>query len=392
VQSEYLGVRGAVLGEAIGDALGHPIEFRKTHKVVDLEVNNEFTDDTQMFCAIGEALVEAPPHINSEAFMHCVAKNFDNWRHNPLGGSHRAPGGNCMEAVRRLGAGVSWRSAGGLDFKGNGSAMRSGVVGAMYWKNPKLAFRFGCMTSVATHNNLESILGAGVVAYLVAASIRGDSFSQAVSMALMLCSEFENPEVVESYPRTVPLASGFQNQNPWYLISRFSIAYIQGADCGSVMSPANFVQLVGDHNSEFLSSRFSHIVADGAVVPAVAEAIFFNARFDTFEDIVLNAVNHSDDADTIGAISGTIAGARGLPIKEDWTNRIELDFYLKTLADRIWDISVGVPVQTAPQVVLDEVVDATVVDDILEITDDIEDIGIEDAFDLVSNSDEEVEF
>ena len=58
-------VIGSVLGEAIGDALGHPIEFQKTHKVIGLPSSNpsdnKFTDDTQMFCAVGEALLESPP-------------------------------------------------------------------------------------------------------------------------------------------------------------------------------------------------------------------------------------------------------------------------------------------------------------------------------------------
>jgi len=47
--------------------------------------------------------------------------------------------------------------SGALNGKGNGTAMRSGVVGAMYWKNPNYAFRIGALQSVNTHNNLEAI-------------------------------------------------------------------------------------------------------------------------------------------------------------------------------------------------------------------------------------------
>src|SRR5271157_3697804 len=84
-------VKGAIFGQAIGDALGHPIEFQKTHKVVGLEPDNKFTDDTQMFAAIGEAMLEAPPHLDTEKFMDVLAQKFIDWRSNPLGGSHRAP-------------------------------------------------------------------------------------------------------------------------------------------------------------------------------------------------------------------------------------------------------------------------------------------------------------
>src|ERR1700739_3720340 len=171
---------GAVLGEAIGDAIGHPIEDKwagtEDKQVDGLLDDNKFTDDTQMFCAIGEAMLASPPHESEEKFMVTLSEKFEEWRKNPLGGSHRAPGGNCMESVRKLGAGISWRKAGGLDYKGNGTAMRSGIVGCMYWQNPEFAFRIGCLTSVPTHNNLEPILAAGTVAYLVAAQIKGFTF------------------------------------------------------------------------------------------------------------------------------------------------------------------------------------------------------------------------
>jgi len=45
-------------------------------------------------------------------------------------------------------------------------------------------------------------------------------------------------------------------------------------------------------------------------------AIFYNTRFANsgYEQTVLNAANFGDDADTIAAISGTIAGARHLSL------------------------------------------------------------------------------
>lgn len=318
---------GAVFGEAIGDALGHPIEFKKTHKVVDLPSSdpseNKFTDDTQMFCAIGEALIEAPPHVDEEAFMGAVASRFDQWRKKPLGGSHRAPGGNCMDAVRKLGAGVHWSVAGGLDFKGNGSAMRSGIVGAFYWKNPEYAFRIGALTSACTHNNLEALLGSGMVAYLVADSILRGIWAESIADGLILCADF--PRVLPFYPSRVALGTKFDQQNPWYAISHFGAAFALGA--GLLPVRDCMLKLMDREN----------LVTDGAVVPAVAEAIFFNTRCKGFEEAALTAVNNSDDTDTIGAITGTIAGASwgASSIPERWLQNIELADYLSDLAERI---------------------------------------------------------
>lgn len=327
-------VFGAILGEAIGDAIGHPIEEKwmgdTAKEVKGLLKDNKFTDDTQMFCAIGEALLESPPHLGEETFMVTLGRKFEEWRRVPLGGNHRAPGGNCMEAVRKLGVGISWRKAGGKDFKGNGTAMRSGVVGCMYWKNPEYAFRIGCLTSVCTHNNLEPILAAGTVAFLVAAQIAGRSFSQAVAETLVLCSKFNSPYLVPSYPTDVELGFKYEDQNPWKLAGLFGAAFAFGEVRSLPILPV-LQNLQGD----------VIVVNDGAAVPAVAEAIFFNHRFESFEDIVLNAANFADDSDTIAAISGTIAGARlgQEQIHPEWRRGVELSKYLHGLAERLYTVS-----------------------------------------------------
>jgi len=318
---------GAVFGQAIGDAIGHPVEFKKTHTVVGLDVPNQFTDDTQMFCAIGEALLEAPPHAASEErFMHVLSRKFVEWRENPLGGTHRAPGGTCMEGVRKLGAKIPWQKSGALNGKGNGTAMRAGVCGVMYWMDPDYAFRIGCLQSVNTHNNLEAILGAGTVAYLVAASIKGIDFPTAVSNALMLCSRFNDQTVVPMFPKEVPLGDTRGDQSPWRAIAKFGSAFALGV---GGLDPDSFRKFNGD---------------DFSVVPAVAAGIFYNARalpVHGYPQIVISAANYGDDADTIAAISGTIAGARyGVDgINGEWVENVELSAYLSGLANRLWDAS-----------------------------------------------------
>jgi ADP-ribosylglycohydrolase len=341
-------IMGAVFGEAIGDALGHPIEFKKTHRVKDLEQDNKFTDDTQMFCCIGEALLENPPHVDEEKFMVTVGKKFVEWRHNPLGGSHRAPGNNCMTAVRKLGAGVHWTKSGDPAGKGNGSAMRSGIIGAYYWKNPDYAFRIGALSAICTHNNLEPMLGAGMVAYLVAAMINHGDFAQAVGDGILLCGDF--PNTIPFYPANIKYGVGFSDQNPWYAVSRFGAAYALGAAA---------------HTSEAVTKLRDNesVVTDGAAVPAVAEAIFFNTSHAGYDTVVLDAVNNSDDTDTIGAISGTIAGARyGLEgIRHDWLTRIELADYLAGLGSRIVAASEAYVLE---QKATDEMIEEINIDDI----------------------------
>ncbi len=327
-------VYGAVFGQAVGDALGHPREFANSRCVKgvwspvvieDLQPDNKFTDDTQMFCCIGEALLSNPPHVDENKFMEAVSRNFVVWRELPLGGDHRAPGGSCMAAVRKLGAGVPWMESGGLQAKGDGTAMRSGVVGAYYWDQPDYAFRIGCLTSVNTHYNLEPILGAGIVSYLVAASIKGIEFSTAVGCALKLASEFDDMTVVPYYPQQVKLGPGEADQAPWYAVGHIAAAFCFGN--GKRVNINAFNKWNGD---------------DFAVIPAVAAAVYFNARYSTYRDVVLNCVNNTGDCDTTTAIAGTICGARvGLEgIDEGWWKRVELGDYLYGMAKRIWEASI----------------------------------------------------
>src|SRR5579863_6790404 len=306
-----------------------------------LQDKNKFTDDTQMFCCIGEALLSDPPHISEDQFMEAVSRNFVVWRDTPLGGDHRAPGGSCMAGVRKLGAGVPWMESGGLQAKGNGTAMRSGVVGAMYWQQPDYAFRIGCLTAVNTHYNLEPILGAGIVSYLVAASIKGIEFSTAVGCALKLASQFNDMTVVPHYPQQIRLGSGESDQAPWHAVGHIGAAFCFGN--GNRVNIQAFNKWNGD---------------DFAVVPAVAAAVYFNARYGTgrtdglqniYRDVVLNCVNNTGDCDTTTAIAGTICGARvGLQgIPEDWRKRVELADYLGDMAKRIWEASIRVKEETA---------------------------------------------
>ncbi len=295
--------------------------------IEDLQDKNKFTDDTQMFCCIGEALLSNPPHIDEDAFMQAVSQNFVVWRDTPLGGDHRAPGGSCMAGVRKLGAGVPWMESGGLQAKGNGTAMRSGVVGAYYWSCPDYAFRIGCLTAVNTHYNLEPILGAGIVAYLVAASIKGVEFSTAVGCALKLASEFDDMAVVPHYPTNVKLGPGEADQAPWRVLGHIGAAFCFGN--GNRVNISAFNKWNGD---------------DFAVVPAVAAAVYFNARYSIYENVVFNCVNNTGDCDTTTAIAGTICGARvgEIGIREDWRKRVELTDYLGGMAERIWEASIKV--------------------------------------------------
>ena len=220
-------ILGCILGQAIGDALGAPVEFERSvpKNLPGLSVlDNHFTDDTQMMAAIAEALLATPPHVHGEDdFMRELGKRFVEWHRNPLGGSHRGPGRACMTACHSLAAGTPWNNSGGLSAKGNGSAMRSSVVGAFYGKDLDFAWKIGCITSVPTHNNLEPILCAGVVSVLCAAGIKGLGWSEAFHEAIARVENWESS--VPQYPREVVIGPGYNNQDPAYVALHLNRAF-----------------------------------------------------------------------------------------------------------------------------------------------------------------------
>jgi ADP-ribosylglycohydrolase len=131
--------RGMMLGLAIGDALGSPVEFTDLDKIKKtygargirdyIRDTGMFTDDTQMSMSVAEALIEAG-RLPLEGLMEAVARRFIEWYESP--DNFRSPGVSTKLACRRLLEGIPWRLAGDKGSKGCGSVMRTAPVGFYY--------------------------------------------------------------------------------------------------------------------------------------------------------------------------------------------------------------------------------------------------------------------
>jgi ADP-ribosylglycohydrolase len=141
-------VAGAILGGAIGDAMGHPTEFLSMQRIVerfgprgvtgfelwwtrDGHRFAPYTDDTQMAEIVLRSLLHGlgdDGDASLDAVMTHMGAGFASWAKDPQGG-HRAPGNACLAGSRRLASGVSWREAGGATAGGCGSVMRAHPFG-----------------------------------------------------------------------------------------------------------------------------------------------------------------------------------------------------------------------------------------------------------------------
>jgi ADP-ribosylglycohydrolase len=176
---------GAILGFAIGDALGRPTEFISDlaelrdkfgpQGVTDFEPDwhpaGAYTDDTQMSLAVARALIRAGDRPLDE-LMPVMAEEFVAWNRSP--DNDRAPGTTCRAGCENLEAGVPWREAGVAESKGCGSAMRTAPIGLYYHDDEPRLVEVARASSLLTHGHPTALAAATGTALLVAWAVHHD--------------------------------------------------------------------------------------------------------------------------------------------------------------------------------------------------------------------------
>ncbi len=261
---------GALLGLAVGDAVGTRIEFsaKPERAMLDDMVGGgpfslkagQWTDDTAMALALADSLL-ACPDLDAADLM----KRFVEWHRT---GRYSCTG-SCFDigittaaALRRFErSGDPFAGATDPMSAGNGSIMRLAPVAVRHWRGRELMLRVARDQSRTTHAADEPVEACATLAGIVAAGIAGSTL----------------PEIV-----TGPLA-----------------AAVRGFRLGQ---PRREVR------------------GTGYVVASLHAALWAVARTSTFRDAILLAANLGEDADTTAAVAGQIAGAvygaSGIP--EEW--------------------------------------------------------------------------
>ncbi|MEU7913877.1 ADP-ribosylglycohydrolase family protein [Microbispora bryophytorum] len=310
----YSSVMGSMLGGAIGDALGSPVEFmslaqiRAAHGPGGLRdmVSTEVTDDTQMTLFTAEGLIRARLHRIDpvEAVRNAYLRWLDTqqfpepppaddsirngWlRQEGWLYAKRAPGMACLSGLYAGGRHVNVPAPGAVGevnplSKGCGSVMRSAPFGLSVFD----PFETAARCSYLTHGHPTASLSAGAFAAIIHDLVRGDSLEQAVRQALDRLTGYPaHEETVTALRAAVHLAAG------------------------------------PEPTAEAVESLGAGWVAEEALAIAVYCAL---AESDPRTALLL-AVNHSGDSDSTGAICGSILGAqhgfRFLP--PEWLDTVE---------------------------------------------------------------------
>ncbi|WP_406860283.1 ADP-ribosylglycohydrolase family protein [Streptomyces sp. HUAS MG47] len=310
-------VRGCLLGGAIGDALGNPIEFlsldgiRRTYgeqgvtgMVPDAEgVTGRITDDTQMTLFTAEGLIRA--HARSAAKgiggaeTACVQRAYRRWldtqnhaappahggddlvrtgllRTRPWLYARRAPGNACLTGLAAGHVPDPFGPPGepgpvNPQSKGCGTVMRSapfGLTGA----HPDRMFTLAAAASRITHGHPTASLSAGTFAAIVAYLLQGESGPAAVLRAMdLLRRHAGHEETTAALHRAVDLAGER-----------------------------------GGPSAERVESLGAAWIAEEALAIAV---YCFLARTGSVAEALLLSVNHSGDSDSTGSLCGNLLGA-----------------------------------------------------------------------------------
>lgn len=317
--------QGCLIGGAIGDALGWPVEFMKLHEIkqkygpqgiTKLEKGRsnlvEITDDTQMTIFTAEGLLRAENRGRNRGIIHIPAvihRSYLRWLNTQrvisdvekdgwiysIEGLHtrRAPGNTCLDALRSGKMGTMEEPLN--NSKGCGGVMRTAPIGLVYKKEQ--AFKLGCESAAITHGHPSGYLSAGALSFLIAAIKEGIDLENAIEQALDEC---------EIYPSS--------------------------EECSQLIKKAIILSKSDIPDIQAIASLGEGWVGEEALAISIYCALKYK---DDFEKAVITAVNHNGDSDSTGAITGNILGAylgiNGVP--ENWVREVELSEELTQLAE-----------------------------------------------------------
>ena len=261
-------LKGALIGLAVGDALGAPVEFKDRGSfplVTEMQSGGYFhlpagawTDDTAMALCLADSLIAHPEFDPADLLNRFL--RWMNDHENTSTGRCIGVGQNTLAVLgnyHRTGALTAPPVKGRSD--GNGAIMRLAPVACMHWQDIGTVRRISVRQSQATHCSELSAAASEMLGWLLSLLIAGQSWPD----ALAAVRGDDWPEDIQA------IAAG-----------------------------------------AWASKTADEISSTGYVVHTLEAAMWAVGTTESFEDALIKAVNLGHDADTVGAVAGQIAGAR----------------------------------------------------------------------------------
>lgn len=348
-------VRGCILGGAVGDALGYPVEFMSYNQIrqkygsrgiteFELDENGvaEISDDTQMtlFTATGLLFASTRAHTHGVCGYpdRYVRMHYIDWFATQTGGNQggyggswlgwekkmyvrRAPGNTCLSALKAISMDMAVENTS----KGCGGVMRVAPVAVFndYCQNSEgqiatLAAKLAGMT----HKHPLGSLPAAALAMIIRRIVLEECPANFNCLAGLV------QRVATDVLRTrIDYDDSLTYYDKWPQESETLTALLRRT-VETALEPIT--------DQEAIKSIGEGWTADEALAIAVLCVL---RHPDSFEDAVIAAVNHDGDSDSTGAICGNIMGVivgeRGIPARflerleiKDLIDEVVEDFYI----------------------------------------------------------------
>ncbi|TET76695.1 MAG: ADP-ribosylglycohydrolase family protein [Candidatus Cloacimonadota bacterium] len=307
---------GCLLGLAIGDALGAPVESLTLQEIKrrygkggisDFREWGSFkpgsyTDDTQMSLATAVGCIRACQRGRSKGICHSasiVHRRYLEWlksQNDP--NQRRGPGNTCLSALRSGEMGTMKNRIN--DSKGCGGVMRTAPVGLAFPSGR--AFQKGAEYAAITHGHPCGYLPAGFLSEMICHLIESKTLVEAIDLSIkQLVTYDKHSETLEKIELARELSAGSK-------------------------SVEESIQTIGEG-----------WVGDEALAISVYCALKFS---DDWEKGTLSAVNHSGDSDSTGSITGailgTLLGIESIPSR--WVQSVEESSRIQKIANDMFRI------------------------------------------------------
>ncbi|MGM1051833.1 MAG: ADP-ribosylglycohydrolase family protein [Pseudomonadota bacterium] len=289
---------GCLLGLAVGDALGAPLEFHRRERIKPVTGmieggkfrmrRGEWTDDTAMALCLADSLLASDGFEAADQIAR-----YWRWANDGENSTRQRAFGIgktvAMALARYQRTGEPWCGSDALSASGNGSIMRLAPVAMRFAGDPLLEAHAEA-SSRTTHASPLCLSACRLMARLLERALLGET-----SKARWLdTGELRRGDYHETL---VPLIAG-----------------------------------------EYRGKTEEAIRGSGYVVESLEAALWCLWHSDSFDEAVLRAANLGDDADTTAAVTGQLAGAfYGVEkIPAEWLEVLHQRNRLQAAARRLW--------------------------------------------------------
>ncbi|HHB1428485.1 TPA: ADP-ribosylarginine hydrolase Tri1 [Serratia odorifera] len=289
--------QGALVGLAVGDAVGTTLEFfpRDNKNITDMvgggpfQLNpGEWTDDTSMALCLAESYIES-----RKLDVHLFREKLVRWYQN----GENSANGRCFDIgnttryalEQYIQHGDSWFGNTAPETAGNAAIIRHAPVAIFGRKSLSRTLLESKRQSMATHGAVESIHGCQYLGFILHYLLNGASKEEAFS------------------PHVMPLS----------------------------------VRVLLINAGEYKDKTRDQIRSSGYVIDTLEAAMWAVWNTDNFRDAILLAANLADDADSVAATTGQLAGALYgySAIPQAWRDKLVQQERIATMAEDLFNLA-----------------------------------------------------